>query len=163
MGIYRVKSENSTLTPKRVDGAAGPASSIVFDNTGTDISATDVEGAIKELDSNYILLWTNSSPNSNFSNQTISLDLSRYKGILVYSASTISGSESEITSSVIILKGLTCRILTGNGYAYRRRSCTVSDNGVTFGHGYQASYNTDITTEIETDSTSIPLMIYGIK
>lgn len=45
MGIYL----NQNGEAKRFDGAAGPAGSIAFDNTGTDLESTDVEGAIKEV------------------------------------------------------------------------------------------------------------------
>lgn len=102
------------------------------------------------------LLWTNPSPTSAFSAQTVSLDLSGYDAVLVECTLTNSATSAHITG--ILLVGYAGNI-TGEGagtnnYIYVRNA-DVQATGLTFGTGYRSG----------TASTSycIPFRIYGIK
>ena len=102
------------------------------------------------------LLWTNSDPTSNFSAQTVSIDLSSYShAIIVGSLTTSSTSAKVSTFGKIGDKFALCGIAaatSGNRFA---RNADVTSSGVDFTTGYQ---NTTAGT-----GYMIPQEIYGVK
>ena len=130
-------------------------------------------------------LWTNSdilsgadSP-SEFSAQTISLDLSGYSSVLILYTSSVSGSwfagaeSGEMTAITLPVNGLTTTML----YPYNtltRRNVKVSTTGVRFYGGYERTqqYNLGIINSFElsspwsagwdaNDNCCVPCYIYG--
>ena len=102
------------------------------------------------------LLWTNSSPSSNFSAQTVPLSLSSYDAVLIVFLSNTTDLDRQ--SSMIVMKNGYQHILCTmylSGTNYRTRFATASDNGVAFQGGYN---NTS-----SGNGNSIPYKIYGIK
>lgn len=101
------------------------------------------------------LLWTNSSPESAFAGQTVSLDLRKYKMVYVVTRRIVSNNNFH--GSKILKKGESGQIFSYlNGYGLVDREITdVSDTGVTFGVGVKEG-----TTDNE---YGIPIYIYGIK
>lgn len=101
------------------------------------------------------LLWTNSSPSSNFSAQTIPLTLNLYDAVMImYSCYT----GNVRPCSQIVLKNGYQHILFGivaTQTSFRTRYATATNSGVTFGTGYNGS--TSGTGNV------IPMNIYGIK
>lgn len=97
------------------------------------------------------LLWTNASPTSSFAPQTVSLDLSEYKTILI----TVKGyitEDNRITH--IIIKGQNAQLsLTRDDFRYR--DISTSDTTVIFGAGY--------LNQTLDNGRCIPLYIYGIR
>ena len=104
---------------------------------------------------NLDLLWTNASPTSEFVDQTVSLDLSKYSMVYVVSKRTINNNNFH--GSKILKKGESGQIFSyANGHGLiDREIATVSDTGVTFGVG--------IVNENTNNEYGIPLYIYGIK
>ena len=102
------------------------------------------------------VLWTNPSPTSNFSAQTVSVDLSDWSWVAIGAAVSTSGTSEIITfarngtSTTLSLPNI-----GGTQYFYKR-SVTVSPTGVTFSTGYR---NTNGTTGA---GYCIPLKIYGV-
>jgi len=99
------------------------------------------------------LLWENASPTSSFTPQTISLDLSGYKFVLVvmgaYSSSTVT------LPTAITPIGMSGCGSWANGSNNATRQYTVSPSGVTFADGYKSG---------AVDNTYCkPLEIYGVK
>lgn len=84
------------------------------------------------------LLWTNPSPTSNFSAQTVSLDLSEYETVIVLFK---GGSENSNFSSLVATKGNSYFISTvyktasANGVYFAERDLTISNGSVVFGSG----------------------------
>lgn len=100
------------------------------------------------------LLWENSSPSSNFSAQTIPLDLSSYDGALIIAR---IATNSDATGAffgfigqepTITIKGATSNTI------YGRRSI-ISNSGVEFLQGYAGATSGS--------GNAIPIQIYGIK
>lgn len=105
---------------------------------------------------NMDLLWTNSTPTSSFSAQTISLDLSEYRLIFVVCKGDTGGTN--YPTALADFNTLT-QIGTFNGYT-RFRAFTATATGVQFGGGYkQTSYSNDSSD----NSATIPYKIYGIR
>jgi hypothetical protein len=102
-----------------------------------------------------VLLWTNPSPNSNFEAQTISLDLSEYKYVIIVSTA-VNPYDILPRSSAIIPVG---NYITypGIGLTNQRQSRNVnaSTTGIIFKNAFWAD-----TVE---NNTVIPYKIYGIK
>lgn len=103
------------------------------------------------------LLWTNPSPSSAFSAQTVSLDLSKYDLFIIRTTPHKTVSEY---FDCLVIKNVATRI-----YGYRTnlttREVLITDTGATFGTGKLAStYNSSITDSAD---NSIPIEIYGIK
>lgn len=108
------------------------------------------------------LLWTNSDPSATFPAQTISLDLSDYKAVLisVYTATTLTSS----VKNNFVVKGETTEIQPPiyNG-SLRSRTVTVSDSGISFSRGiFWNSYNNASSAQTQ-DVQAIPYKIYGIR
>jgi hypothetical protein len=108
------------------------------------------------------LLWTNSSPTSSFTPQTISVDLSGYNyAMLDFRATT--NSETQVTKYFLIPIG--SMLLAGASTAYTTspigwsktyvRCALATSTGVEFSYGfYQSASN---------NAYAIPLHIYGVK
>jgi len=101
------------------------------------------------------LLWQNSSPTSNFSAQTVSINLSGYDRLLLVFVMMKSGDDSYCQGFIVDKSHTkwTCGGLYQNTYV--SRLVDVSDSGVTFGSGYASSTSNQ--------SAVIPNEIYGIK
>lgn len=109
--------------------------------------------------SNMELIWTNPSPTSNFGAQTLSLDLSAYKYLVIYSRFSTSDDQSAYKVNCLLEKGddVTQYIvsLDWQQHICNSRKATFNDNGVTFANG-----NVNSTAN---SAVCIPLYIYGIK
>lgn len=107
------------------------------------------------------LLWTNASPSSNFSAQTISLNLSGYYTFLIYATSSdgvtshtlVYGSKATLTGFIWI---------SGQGDMLSIREITVVENGISFGGGLARGVGGS-SVAYASDSILIPQKIYGIK
>ena len=113
-------------------------------------------GSIVKSGATFDLLWTNPSPTSNFSAQTVSLDLSAYDAVMiVFLANT---TDLDRQASMIVLKNGYQHILFMmylSGTNFRTRYATASDTGVTFSNGYNNA--------TAGAGNNIPYKIYGIK
>ena len=102
------------------------------------------------------LLWSNASPTSVFSAQTISLDLSNYDYILIEGLRSISYPNDKTKVLSLCPKGQTVNYsvssdgTTDNGAA---RTVTVSNAGVTFSNAHSSGSTQNYF--------AIPLKIYG--
>ena len=105
------------------------------------------------------LLWTNPSPSSNFSAQTVSLDLSDYDEIELFYAGTTDYANTAIDYiKVAIGKG---GLLNMSANEIWWRYVTASSTGVTFDTGYRTpTYGANSTAD---NKFIIPLKFYGIK
>ena len=113
------------------------------------------------------LLWSNSSPNSQFAAQSLAIDGSYDEYIIEW-----SDYVGEYTrSSMSLKKGESVKFCTssigggGANFWVNARQVTSSGDGsshrITFGNGtYKTQGNTSIAT---TSSAMIPVRIYGIK
>lgn len=113
------------------------------------------------------LLWSNSSPNSQFAAQSLAIDGSYDEYIIEW-----SDYVGEYThSSMSLKKGESVKFCTssigggGTNFWVNARQVTSSGDGsshrITFGNGtYKTQGNTSIAT---TSSAMIPVRIYGIK
>lgn len=128
--------------------------------------AKGVVGGDTERDNKPVLLWENASPNSQFVAQTVSLDLSTYKYVMVmfhehpsdaypcktgiypignkYSVTSFTGASTAVTGAPYFIK----------------RMFTVQNNGITFEGSYYATPTVQMAAN---NAEFIPVRIYGIK
>ena len=107
------------------------------------------------------LLWTNPSPTSSFSPQTVSLDLSEYN--LVYAIFNISPEVAATSDSawLLLIDDERPTIVLNPSYLLRYREVRATSTGVVFGSGLEIqSYGQDAVTK---NDRVIPRLIYGIK
>lgn len=102
------------------------------------------------------LLWTNPDPTSNFSAQTISLNLSGYDAVKVLAAQNTSSSSGVMVETTKDYEGRLFMMYNARYY----RGFTWSDTGVTFTDGYQASLSSNLSAN---NSAAIPIYIYGVR
>ena len=103
------------------------------------------------------LVWENPHPSSDFSAQTVPLDLSDYDMVMIECKMSSSGtSRSEHFCRVGNMMIMQMANLAGSNYIYKRQA-TVSTSGVTFTTGYRT------TTDTTGASYLTPVAIYGIK
>lgn len=133
----------------------------------TTTNKTSLVNAINEVNSKSIeLLWTNSSPTDTFGSQSINLNLSKYKMLLIKFrlsttldayATTITNVELDNTA-IDYNKQISCDSIVGNYICRRLFSQTTT--GVNFTSGVQlTSYGSSSTIS---DTLLIPVKIYGI-
>ena len=108
-----------------------------------------VRGEIKP-----VLLWTNPSPNSNFSAQTIPLDLSKYKYAIVVVKDYPPGDESRTAGIMKINSSIECSISAPGTSLMREFSATSRGVQISTAHSAAAASQSDRV---------IPLFIYGIE
>ena len=102
-------------------------------------------------------LWTNSAPSSDFSAQTVPLDLSGWNLIAILGKTSTSGTAYNIT--FIMPNGDTFIMTVGNATStqyFYKRTVSADANGVTFSTGYRN------TTGTSGASYCIPVAIYGL-
>lgn len=127
-------------------------------------ATTDLAGkvasanALKEI-TKLDLLWTNANPKNNFSEQTISLDLSKYKAIYLRSGS--AGSSIESTFSHLLRIGDDARIMTCDKYVFAYRDLIVTTEYIRFYDGIQIRDYNNVWNY--GNSMCIPMEIYGVK
>lgn len=130
--------------------------------TGLGTPTADTDAATKKyVDENGFTmakLWENASPTSTFAAQTISLDLSGYKAIIVY----VYGKTdtTQMFPSLVVVGGDTVAVASG-GATNRVRTCQATTTGVTFGSGLQ--YPTYGDTSTTNDAYNVPVAIYGMQ
>ncbi len=110
------------------------------------------------------LLWTNASPTSAFAAQTVSLDLSSYKGVIIkyrvsISNALISSSYADVGDNLSLFC-VTTTTDTSWYVAVTRREANITTSGIVFGTGYNAGSGVAATSNTQ---HLIPLKIYGIK
>jgi hypothetical protein len=140
---------------EQIENVSPSAGNVSFDNTGTDLVSEEVESAIKEVNGKYNhlmkLAWTNPSPSSSMSPQTISLD------------SSLAG----FTFALVVLGGYVAHVVPigqrtalndvgyYNGVLYFGRVFTINETSFTVEAGAQ---NGDTQ-----NSRQVPIAIYGLN
>lgn len=151
---------NDTDYSERRIGLA-PASASVLGGVkiGSGISvASDGTISANYAGSEFVLLWTNASPTTDFGAQTISIDLSDYAAILVETNEHTSNTNR--TSNLMLVNGDTYYMHTDSS-TFQFRLATVNTTGITFGQGNIVStYGAAGTVQ---NSRVIPEYIYGLK
>lgn len=108
------------------------------------------------------LLWTNASPTSVFNPQTISLDLSNYKIILIsfYDAITL-----RMIRTYISLKKEADSVFTMfTPVALIERHITVDNTGITLGDALAyRMYNNEVEGLDRSNNFLIPHQVYGVR
>lgn len=105
------------------------------------------------------LLWTNPNPTSNFGAQTISLDLSEYKYIIVTDKSRTDWNRFPRSSVIVPVGNFSMYIMMGNtdtGVEKTVRGIKATPTGVIFTAAYWGG-------DSPYTNYNIPLKIYGIR
>ena len=124
---------------------------------------TSVNGQIGDVtigsSGNMVLLWTNSSPTSNFAAQTVSLDLSDYDAVFIECNTSTNATTGRTVA--IGLVGTSVRLVTAI-YQIHERIATISTTGIAFAQNYYlVSYASSNLTA--NNGYLIPTNIYGLK
>lgn len=106
------------------------------------------------------LLWTNPSPTSAFSAQTVSLDLSGYSYVYIECLMASSYTSQYINAHLFRVGGGLSYRMIGGGSTIMFRDATPTTSGVEFSVGYIVNTYTSNVTD---NTRIIPLHIYGIK
>jgi len=110
------------------------------------------------------LLWTNSSPTSNFAGQTVALDLSDYKLVLVYFKRTNSSDKygSSLCHVGMASNGM-CPPQGADATTMATRYYSVNSNGIAFENGVYSNHGGANTSSYVDNNGCIPYKIYGIR
>ena len=108
------------------------------------------------------LLWTNASPTSSFSAQTVAIDLTDYYFVLVEFYSDTGNTRG--VNAILARNGSAQRTgfsgVNQNRLAFLKRDATVSISGVVFSDG-SADYSS--IDPVTANTVMIPYKIYGLK
>ena len=140
-------------------GPAGADASVTAENIETALGY--IPGKIS-ID----LLWENASVGSDFSNQTISLDLSLYKNVrILFSGYNQSQNITIYARDFVVGKNGYIFIITdASNSAYVNvigREIYISENGIRFADAYAKRTNSETATIA--NYMLVPVYIYGIK
>lgn len=153
-----------------VNGAIGTpsASQVSYDNTGSGLTAINVQDAIDELalggSGTYTStdLWVNPDPSQSFSSSDVTLSSSNYKMLMFVYKKYATGGSTE--ASQIIPKGYNVSLFMvlphSSGVRAMERTATyVNDTKYTLSDASLATGNTSASTD---NTCVIPLKIIGI-
>ena len=112
--------------------------------------------ALKEI-ATLDLLWENASPTSEYNDQRISMNLTKYK--FVYILYILSTSVAEYIGGLFKPNIGRMNCFTMNPQL-RYRNVTVSNTGISFNEGWLV---TGVTSENKDNNQMIPYKIYGVK
>lgn len=102
-------------------------------------------------------LWENPKTGSTFVSQTLSMDLTGYRFVIITARATTTSS---VYASWACLIGRT-QSISAYTTKFNFRQVTVSSTGVSFGTGkFMPSYGASYTDD---DTYTIPVVIYGVK
>ncbi len=101
-------------------------------------------------------LWANSDPTSNFSSQTIPLDLSSWNVIAISILFNTSSTSETLNFVRVGASCVTNAVNIGSSAYVAKRSADVSTSGVAFAGGYRN------TTGTSGNQYAIPVAIYGV-
>lgn len=158
--LYSNEAKTDAIYPRTTLSAVTDSQGNALSNVAT-LTYTQKGSGIQEVETaiNMDLLWTNSSPASSFTAQTISLNLSDYK--YVYMISEVVINTSVYFDSLNFIELTPKRSITYASNAVIYRAITVSNSGIAFGNGTKV---TTYGSSAGTDNTlMIPIKIYGIK
>lgn len=163
--LYEDSAKTNALYPRTKTSAVSDNDGNALGNIAVYNAETVVGGANPiQIGIDMDLLWTNASPTSDFSAQTVSLDLSGYSMLLIKTKpyTTYTG---DLTINNILRVGDTVPLIGDSlcvGTAERRaRKATSSVSGVTFGSGeFYTGYQSSATIQ---NVQCTPLYIYGIR
>lgn len=154
------------LNNKGVNNVPGSAEEVGYNDTTTQLGASNVQDAIESVSSSLsnmerIVLWENPSPKTNFPSQTITLSSDNFEYMEIY-CNSIRGTQASGTRIIknVAQKGGQAHIFsvqyTSNGVIVDSRLMTSnSDTSYTFEDNYR---NTSVNNDL-----IIPLIIYGYK
>ena len=157
-GVKKI-SDFPSVTPTASDKILFEQNGAGKSTTVKNLGKTIIKNEKEEIDINLDLLWSNASPNSNFSAQSIYLDLSNYK--FVYIVLGFTGYTSESTYPCLIKIGNEVRMPSFGSASFYYRPIGVRDNLIAFGDCQEVTiYNDKHATS---NTACIPFEIYGVK
>ena len=124
--------------------------------TGTVVLDANDVGAMAEWD----LLWTNASPLSSFSGQTISINLSGYDFVKIVFNWYVGNSTSEKYCQDFLCGATSLTYRSDVGGYISTRTVTISGSGIVFGSCSESQGTGSTSTN---NSACVPVYIYGIK
>lgn len=117
----------------------------------SDLTTTDktsVVDAVNEVNNNFVKVWENPNISASFAAQTLSIDLSAYRFILVVTSDGTGWVEVGILTRDTLVVG-------GSANVIRARAFRATTTSVVCGNGYGGS--------TEDNTNCIPQRIYGVK
>ena len=108
------------------------------------------------------LLWTNANPTSNFSSQTIPLDLSDYDAVDVVTIASRTTGRIGVCRLFVGAPVDQSLLLLGDDATKHARNLTLHTDGITFQNGYY-QYMTSGQAQTADAGQAIPYKIYGVK
>ena len=147
-----------TATPVVIPDMDDIADFVSFAEDQTSRTAAEKEQARANIEAAWELqlLWENASPTSNFAAQTVSLDLSPYKLVLINFKWATDDDARHFGIVKVGEKLSTCNIYNNRIV----REATTSSTGISFAGGLQGSYSSNISSN---NKYAIPTEIYGLK
>lgn len=126
---------------------------------------TKYASASVNVQSDPVLLWTNASPTSAFSAQTISLPAG-YSAFLIECALATTISDIRVTSFFNVGDSATITTIGSDKITLKGRSrtrlFTANESSIVVGTGYRQSASS-ISVSDENNATMLPTRIWGVK
>ena len=156
--------DNSLVKP--ISGFPGgiPTASdrVLFEQNGEEKS-TSISAVGKVIGINTDLLWTNANPTSEFPEQFISLDLSKYKYILINFYFDVNNTRRTHLCLVDKVDKPVTVSSVYDQFGIARQITGVKDNGVSIGPGVITSYPVGGAEYSIHNAQMVPYQIYGVK
>jgi hypothetical protein len=175
IGAYPIIDNYTSAAIVKGDIPAGYVSDIVFKNNTFIILNAFVEDTDTDTVYEMVKVWENASPESAFTNQTISVNLSQYSMVAIEYRKHRNVASLDIVYCVVggsyAISGATDRESNYNYFYLAQRKYTINNAGVTVSNNslsnYIALYITSSTLKGSSDTAlkdfCIPVRIYGIK
>ena len=163
--IYTDSAKTDALYPRTKTTAVSDNDGNVLGNVAV-YNATTLSSGVNtvKVGVDMELLWTNSSPTSSFSPQTVPLDLSDYKLVLVYFKRTSSTDKfGSSLCHVGMASNGSCPPQGADATTMTTRCYSVNSNGIAFENGVYSNHSGANTSSYVDNNGCIPYKIYGIR
>lgn len=158
--VNNLTMQITTESGERIDADDTLQNNITSEATAREKAIASLQELIANGTLKIDLLWNNAIPTSVFEPQTINLDITEYKMIVIVASGSIS-SNHEITLNIVNTPSV--NVITFSNYnsgTIVTRAVDIVDNGIMFGIGFEIS---TYHTFQENNNCAIPTRIYGVK
>ena len=158
--VNSLETQITTESSERVNADTILQNNINTESTSRQEAISNIEDLINNGVLKLDLLWTNANPNSSFTEQTISVNFSTYKLLIICFRRDVSSSAVCYAFTTTTLQDPTATMYAWDINTMLYRALFIRDNSITFSSGIIMSA---VGSEATDDSKMIPYKIYGVR
>lgn len=160
--VNSLETQITTESSERINADTILQNNINAESTARQEAISTIESLINNGTLKTDLLWTNASPKGEFASQTINLDLSQYKAVIIQATWLVTWTLDKTSIVEFMLLKNEQYLLNGAFNTLAMRKVIVGESNIQFDNAYYfTSLNSDNTTSL--NELLVPKRIYGVR